>query len=144
MMPLPLLVIMMIMMMMMMQEKNWQRMAALGGYYSDAAFLTFLFNSPLLHPQRDTLLTLLHAFMAPHGGAGSRKRTQQCVVPGCELPRLAIRGAQYCLGHQATKYAEGPPPRLEDFMHNMDHAAVFKVTDWVAGWVDGCGQTRHS
>ncbi|RYG52253.1 hypothetical protein EON67_01655 [archaeon] len=119
------------------------------------------------------MLCALHSYMSPYGGAGSRKRTQPCVVVGCELPRLAIRGswnasrarahartpahsrahawriplacrvhaspyilhtrsvlctagAQYCLGHQALKYAAGPPARVDEFMFNTEHATMFK------------------
>jgi hypothetical protein len=69
--------------------------------------------------------------MAPHGGAGTRKRLPPCVVAGCSLPRRDIRGATHCYGHHALKFAAGPPLQLAEFLANAEYGAVFK--EWLGG-----------
>lgn len=113
-----------------MKERNWQLVNELcGGMYASPAFLSFLFNSPLVVRERGVLLSQFHTLLAPFGGAGSKRRAQKCVIAGCELPRLIVRGAQYCQGHHALKYAAGPPARVQDFLENVEFAALFK--EWL-------------
>lgn len=128
------------------KEGSVAKVAGLAAFYSDPTFLARLISAREAAVARDRTWDAsrragLHATPSPLSipGAGLSSvlgtflgprrpaRPLKCALAGCDVPRVPLRGAQYCLGHHAIRFAHGPPAQLSEWLRNPDYAQLFRV-----------------
>lgn len=99
-----------------MKEKNYSRFTAVAEYVRSDDFLRPFFNDEAYREYKETVMTHMASTVELHGSRVGE--TEFCAVRGCLLPKVDLRGSNYCKGHHALKYST--TPKLQEFLKNED------------------------
>lgn len=107
-----------------MRDRNVALVETIGAFYTSQSTLHAFFTHKDLAEERIRMMPLVDEALRRTGGTAFADRPR-CVMAGCELPRAAIPGTDYCIAHHAIRFSS--PVTLQDFLDNQTYRLVYET-----------------